>query len=117
MVLENLIKDKNYEITVIAYNSQGYGPSSRPVKVYVGEAVPTGAPHKLEAKAISPTEVRISWLPPSTDKQNGDLLGYKIFYNPVGSHQVEVCLHYILICQYPYFHWMQKHFPIVPMGL
>lgn len=85
VVLENLMKDKNYEITVIAFNSQGYGPSSRPVKVYVGEAVPTGAPHNLEAKAISPTEVRLSWLPPSADQQNGDLLGYKIFYRPKGA--------------------------------
>ncbi len=82
VVLENLNKDKNYEITVIAFNSQGYGPSSRPEKVYVGEAVPTGAPQRIEARAISPTEVRISWLPPSTDLQNGDLLGYKIFYRP-----------------------------------
>ena len=89
VVLENLIKDKNYEITVIAYNSQGYGPSSRPEKVYVGEAVPTGAPHRLEAWALSPTEVRISWLPPSADQQNGDLLGYKIFYRPKDFPQLE----------------------------
>ena len=83
VVLENLIKDKTYEITVIPFNSQGYGNAARPVSVYVGEAVPTGAPQSLKAEAISPSEVRISWKPPKTDQQNGDLLGYKIFYNSI----------------------------------
>merc|ERR1719242_1531006 len=80
VVLNELIRNKNYEITVIPYNSQGLGPASRPVVVYVGEAVPTGAPRSVKAEAVSPTELRISWSPPEADSQNGDLLGYKIFY-------------------------------------
>ena len=55
--------------------------SFSPVPVYVGEAVPTGAPRELRAEAVSPTEVRLSWRPPEADRQNGDLLGYKIFYH------------------------------------
>lgn len=74
---------KNYEIIVRPFNSQGHGPASRPVPVYVGEAVPTGAPRALEAQAVSATEVRLSWIAPDLDHQNGDLLGYKIFYTPV----------------------------------
>ena len=31
--------------------------------------------------AVSSTEVRLSWKPPKADEQNGDLLGYKIFYH------------------------------------
>ena len=80
VVLNELIRDKNYEITVIPFNSQGLGQPTRPVAVYVGEAVPTGAPRNLKAEAMSPTEIRISWMPPEADQQNGDLLGYKIFY-------------------------------------
>merc|ERR1719319_1336130 len=80
VVLNELIRDKNYEITVIPFNSQGLGEASRPVAVYVGEAVPTGAPREVAAEAVSPTEVRITWTPPEADQQNGDLLGYKIFY-------------------------------------
>ena len=30
---------------------------------------------------MSATEVRLSWLAPQADQQNGDLLGYKIFYH------------------------------------
>ena len=75
VVLNELVRDKNYEITVLPFNSQGLGPASRPVVVYVGEAVPTGAPRSVRAEAVSPTELRISWSPPEADSQNGDLLG------------------------------------------
>ena len=37
-VLDQLIKYKNYEFLVTAYNSIGSGPASTPVTVYVGEA-------------------------------------------------------------------------------
>ncbi len=81
VVLEDLAIGKHYEIIVRPYNRQGRGPPSTPVPVYVGEAVPTGAPRNLHAVAVSATEVRLSWLPPQADQQNGDLLGYKIFYH------------------------------------
>ena len=43
MILNDLVRDRNYEIVVTPFNSQGSGPSSSPVTVYVGEAVPTGS--------------------------------------------------------------------------
>ena len=91
VILEDLVIGKNYEIVVMGFNSQGTGPASSPVAVYVGEAVPTGAPRNIQAQAVSPTEVRLSWEAPQTDQQNGDLLGYKIFYNslPVNSRNSE----------------------------
>ena len=42
MILNDLVRDRNYEIVVTPFNSQGPGPSSSPTTVYVGEAVPTG---------------------------------------------------------------------------
>ena len=90
VVLNELVRDKNYEITVLPFNSQGLGPASRPVVVYVGEAVPTGAPRSVSAEAVSPTELRISWSPPEADSQNGDLLGYKIFYRAEGRRENEI---------------------------
>lgn len=84
---------KNYEIVVVPFNSQGHGPASPPVAVYVGEAVPTGAPRTIRAQAVSATEVRLSWEAPEEAQQNGDLLGYKIFYNslPVNAREAK-CL-------------------------
>ncbi|XP_059099411.1 protein sidekick-like isoform X3 [Tigriopus californicus] len=95
VILEDLGIGKNYEIIVKPINSQGQGPPSRPVPVYVGEAVPTGAPRNIKAEALSPTEVRLSWTAPEADQQNGDLLGYKIFYfslpaNSRNSEEIEV---------------------------
>uniref|UniRef100_A0A182RPJ4 Protein sidekick n=1 Tax=Anopheles funestus TaxID=62324 RepID=A0A182RPJ4_ANOFN len=79
-ILSDLTQDRNYEIILQPFNSQGSGPPSPPVAVYVGEAVPIGEPLNIEGKAISSTEVRLHWNPPQQNTQNGELLGYKIFY-------------------------------------
>jgi len=80
--IENLEKDHQYEIKVIPFNSQGEGPSSNKMIVYVGEAVPSGEPLNVKAIDLSSTEVNVTWSPPANDKQNGQILGYKIFYWP-----------------------------------
>ncbi|XP_065171276.1 protein sidekick-like isoform X3 [Atheta coriaria] len=87
MVLSELLQDRNYEIVVVPFNSQGEGPASPPVTVYVGEAVPIGEPRALEGEAVSSTEVRLRWKPPQQSMQNGELLGYKIFYLVTSSPQ------------------------------
>lgn len=87
IVLSDLQQDKNYEIVVLPFNSQGEGPASPPATVYVGEAVPTGEPRSLEGEALSSTEVRLRWKPPQQQQQNGELLGYKIFYLVTSSPQ------------------------------
>ncbi|XP_055915597.1 protein sidekick isoform X4 [Eupeodes corollae] len=87
IVLSDLQQDRNYEIVVLPFNSQGVGPASPPVAVYVGEAVPTGEPRAVDAAPLSSTEVRLRWKPPKQSMQNGDLLGYKIFYLVTSSPQ------------------------------
>ncbi|EEC04933.1 sdk-P1, putative [Ixodes scapularis] len=84
LTLEGLQRDRIYEVRVVATNGQGDGPTSRPVSVYVGEAVPTGYPRQVRLDAPSPTEVAVSWAPPPEDERNGELLGYKIFYKAEG---------------------------------
>lgn len=87
IVLSDLTQDRNYEIIVLPYNSQGDGPVSTPQVIYVGEAVPTGEPRAVDGAAVSSTEVRLRWKPPQQQQQNGDLLGYKIFYIVTDSPQ------------------------------
>jgi protein sidekick len=77
VILEDLAIAKNYEIVVIPFNSQGLGPASRPVSVYVGEAVPTGAPQNVRSQPVSPTEVRLTWNAPQADQQNGKFLTFQ----------------------------------------
>ncbi|XP_076265168.1 sidekick cell adhesion molecule isoform X3 [Rhynchophorus ferrugineus] len=87
MVLSELLQDRNYEIVVVPFNQEGEGPASPPVTVYVGEAVPTGEPRELQGEPVSSTEVRLKWKPPQHHMQNGELLGYKIFYLVINSPQ------------------------------
>ncbi|CAH1971961.1 unnamed protein product [Acanthoscelides obtectus] len=87
MVLSELLQDRNYEIIVVPFNNQGEGPASPPITVYVGEAVPTGEPRGLQGEPVSSTEVRLRWKPPQHHMQNGELLGYKIFYLVLNSPQ------------------------------
>ena len=62
VILNDLVRDRNYEIVVTPFNSQGPGPASPPATVYVGEAVPTGEPRDVHATAVSSTEVSFSFL-------------------------------------------------------
>lgn len=80
IVLSDLTEDRYYEVVVLPFNSEGEGPASPPVTVYVGEAVPTGEPQHLKAQPISSTEVHLRWKPPQANMQNGDLLGYKVTF-------------------------------------
>ncbi len=86
-VLKDLIQDVNHEIVIYPFNKQGLGPASLPLTVYVGEAVPTGEPQNFEAVAVSSTEVRLKWKAPNLNDQNGELLGYKIFFLVTDSPQ------------------------------
>lgn len=97
IILTDLTQDKNYEIIVVPFNSQGDGLPTPPAAVYVGEAVPTGKPQKVEGIAVSSTEVRLNWKAPEQSMLNGDLLGYKIFYyvtdspdDPVGGEERKI---------------------------
>ena len=39
-----------------------------------------GEPREVQALTTTATEVRLTWMAPLASQQNGDLLGYKIFY-------------------------------------
>lgn len=89
LTLDDLQRDRMYEVRVRAFNGRGLGPASRPVTVYVGEAVPTGRPQKVRATASSSTELSVAWEPPPEDQRNGQLLGYKIFYHDGAKEELE----------------------------
>lgn len=80
LTITSLIKGRNYEVKVYAFNQQGDSPPSPPVTVYVGEAVPMGEPLNVVSKAVSSTEMKITWDPPPEKLRNGELHGYKVFY-------------------------------------
>ncbi|NXJ70226.1 SDK2 protein, partial [Rostratula benghalensis] len=78
--LENLSKHRRYEIRMSVYNAVGEGPPSPPQEVFVGEAVPTGAPQNVAVQAATATQLDVTWEPPPPESQNGDIQGYKIHF-------------------------------------
>ncbi|XP_030362261.1 protein sidekick-2 isoform X1 [Strigops habroptila] len=78
--LDNLSKHRRYEIRMSVYNAVGEGPPSPPQEVFVGEAVPTGAPRNVAVQAATATQLDVTWEPPPVESQNGDIQGYKIHF-------------------------------------
>ncbi|XP_033923716.1 protein sidekick-2 [Melopsittacus undulatus] len=78
--LDNLSKHRRYEIRMSVYNAVGEGPPSAPQEVFVGEAVPTGAPRNVAVQAATATQLDVTWEPPPVESQNGDIQGYKIHF-------------------------------------
>ncbi|KAJ7422467.1 Protein sidekick-2 [Willisornis vidua] len=78
--LDNLSKHRRYEIRMSVYNAVGEGPPSPPQEVFVGEAVPTGAPQNVAVQAATATQLDVTWEPPPIESQNGDIQGYKIHF-------------------------------------
>ncbi|XP_058510217.1 protein sidekick-2 isoform X1 [Solea solea] len=78
--LDNLSKHKRYEIRLSVYNAVGEGPSSAPLEVFVGEAVPTAPPQNMMVQSSTATQLDVTWDPPPLDAQNGDIQGYKIYF-------------------------------------
>ncbi|NXF47298.1 SDK2 protein, partial [Oceanites oceanicus] len=78
--LDNLSKHRRYEIRMSVYNAVGEGPPSPPQEVFVGEAVPTGAPQNVAVQAATATQLDVTWEPPPAESQNGDIQGYKIHF-------------------------------------
>ncbi|NXA30009.1 SDK2 protein, partial [Ibidorhyncha struthersii] len=67
-------------IRMSVYNAVGEGPPSPPQEVFVGEAVPTGAPQNVAVQAATATQLDVTWEPPPAESQNGDIQGYKIHF-------------------------------------
>nr|XP_030143151.3 protein sidekick-2 isoform X1 [Taeniopygia guttata] len=91
--LDNLSKHRRYEIRMSVYNAVGEGPPSPPQEVFVGEAVPTGAPQNVAVQAATATQLDVTWEPPPVESRNGDIQGYKIHFweeqRPNGSSRVK----------------------------
>uniref|UniRef100_A0A1I8H8X8 Down syndrome cell adhesion molecule-like protein Dscam2 n=1 Tax=Macrostomum lignano TaxID=282301 RepID=A0A1I8H8X8_9PLAT len=79
-----LAQDVYYEVSLAAENVHGTGPASELQLVYVGEAAPEAPPTSLLCRP-GVSDVVCSWEAPALDKQNGPLLGYRLYYETASS--------------------------------
>ncbi|KAB5535946.1 hypothetical protein PHYPO_G00123720 [Pangasianodon hypophthalmus] len=81
VVLEGLGKWTEYVVRVRAHTDVGPGPESAPVRIRTNEDVPGAPPRKLEVEAINSTAIRVTWKPPLSGKQHGQIRGYQVIYS------------------------------------
>ncbi|XP_073253396.1 neogenin-like [Porites lutea] len=74
-----------YDIHVQAYNDEGIGPWSKPLRVQSSESVPSAAPANFRLSSSSPLSLTASWDAIPVKQQQGKLLGYQVFYKKEGS--------------------------------
>uniref|UniRef100_A0AAQ4PK53 Receptor-type tyrosine-protein phosphatase F n=1 Tax=Gasterosteus aculeatus aculeatus TaxID=481459 RepID=A0AAQ4PK53_GASAC len=80
-VLEDLQKWTDYVVWVRAHTDVGPGPESSAAGSRTQEDVPGAPPRKVEADALNSTALRVTWKPPLSVKQHGQIRGYQVVYS------------------------------------
>ncbi|XP_037386929.1 receptor-type tyrosine-protein phosphatase F isoform X4 [Pygocentrus nattereri] len=80
-VLEGLEKWTEYQLCVRAHTDVGPGPESPPVRARTREDVPGAPPRKVEVEALNSTAIRVTWKPPLSVKQHGQIRGYQVIFS------------------------------------
>ncbi|XP_026137519.1 receptor-type tyrosine-protein phosphatase F-like isoform X8 [Carassius auratus] len=80
-VLEGLEKWTEYQVWVRAHTDVGPGPESTAVRIRTNEDVPGAPPRKVEVEAVNSTAIRVTWKPPLSGKQHGQIRGYQVIYS------------------------------------
>ncbi|KAL1457022.1 hypothetical protein WDU94_001699 [Cyamophila willieti] len=78
--LTGLRKYRKYDIVVQAFNEKGPGPMSSEVSLQTLEDVPAAPPLDITCSPLSSTVLSVTWQPPPLLLQNGEILGYKVYY-------------------------------------
>ena len=52
-------------------------------------SVPTAAPQSLEAVAVSSSSIRVTWIPPPEEEQNGVIRAYHIYVTEIPTENVQ----------------------------
>ncbi|KAJ9577944.1 hypothetical protein L9F63_025194, partial [Diploptera punctata] len=81
--LTDLRKFTRYDITIAAFNGVGVGPQSAVVTATTQEGVPEAPPQSVACSPLSSQSIKVSWLPPPSNRHGGLLQGYKVIYRPV----------------------------------
>ncbi|KAI1883319.1 hypothetical protein AGOR_G00243970 [Albula goreensis] len=80
-VLDGLEKWTEYQVWVRAHTDVGPGPESPAVRIRTNEDVPGAPPRKVEAEAVNSTAIRVTWKPPLSVKQHGQIRGYQVIFS------------------------------------
>lgn len=76
--ITNLMTNRTYTISVLAFTSVGDGPLSEPIQVKTQQGVPE-QPTNLQGEALSPNSIQLTWDAPEATEAN--LESYELYFN------------------------------------
>lgn len=85
-LLKNLQPGAHYEVSILAMNEVGRGPTSTNLMFKTGEEEPAAAPLDFIAEPRGPTTIRVSWKSPPVDKWNGNSVGFYVGFRAAADY-------------------------------
>ncbi|XP_023665157.1 receptor-type tyrosine-protein phosphatase delta isoform X20 [Paramormyrops kingsleyae] len=79
LTVQGLTPNKTYYIRVLAFTSVGDGPLSPDLQIVAKTGVPS-QPTDFKAEAKSETSILLSWIPPTQNGQDNQIIGYELIY-------------------------------------
>uniref|UniRef100_A0A8C2A7T1 Receptor-type tyrosine-protein phosphatase F n=1 Tax=Cyprinus carpio TaxID=7962 RepID=A0A8C2A7T1_CYPCA len=79
--VEGLKPDTLYKFSLAARSEMGLGVFTQPIEARTAQSMPGAPPRKVEAEAVNSTAIRVTWKPPLSGKQHGQIRGYQVIYS------------------------------------
>ncbi|XP_070817129.1 protein tyrosine phosphatase receptor type Fa isoform X2 [Chaetodon trifascialis] len=79
--VDGLKPDTIYMFCLAARSDMGLGVFTQPIKARTAQSMPGAPPRKVEASAVNSTALRVTWKPPLSVKQHGQIRGYQLVYS------------------------------------
>ncbi|XP_025425132.1 tyrosine-protein phosphatase Lar isoform X2 [Sipha flava] len=87
--LTGLYPNTLYYMWLAAKSQRGEGAPTPPIQVRTKQYVPEAPPQNVTAEAISPTSISVQWMPPLSDRSNGQIIYYKVMATESGMSDSE----------------------------
>ncbi|XP_044216479.1 protein tyrosine phosphatase receptor type Fa isoform X8 [Thunnus albacares] len=79
--VDGLKPDTLYMFSLAARSEMGLGVFTPPIEARTAQSMPGAPPRKVEADALNSTALRVTWKPPLSVKQHGQIRGYQLVYS------------------------------------
>ncbi|XP_034738139.1 protein tyrosine phosphatase receptor type Fa isoform X21 [Etheostoma cragini] len=85
--VDGLKPDTLYMFSLAARSEIGLGVFTQPIEARTAQSMPGAPPRKVEVEALNSTALQVSWKPPLSVKQHGQIRGYQLVYSRLENGQ------------------------------
>ncbi|XP_062251215.1 protein tyrosine phosphatase receptor type Fa [Platichthys flesus] len=79
--VDGLKPDTVYMFSLAARSEMGLGVFTKPIETRTAQSMPGAPPRKVEVDTLNSTALRVTWKPPLSLKQHGQIKGYQLVYS------------------------------------